>query len=242
MATHRIALVTGANKGIGFEIAKQLAEAGTTVLLGARDQARGQAAVETLAGQGLDVSLLILETTDQDSIAVAAKTIEAEHGHLDILVNNVGIYDGADSVPSKTSIAVVRDTMETNFIGTLAVTQALLPLLSKSEAGRIVNLSSTLGSITCNGDPKSAFYAAQAIGYNASKAALNMLTVQLAQELRDSNIIVTSVCPGFVKTDLSSNMGNVMPDEAAKTPVRYALCGDDVVSGRFVDKDGEVPW
>lgn len=242
MATRRIALVTGANKGIGFEAAKQLAETGITVLLGARDQERGQAAVENLLRRGLDVSLLLLDTTNEASIDVAANKIEAEYGHLDILINNVGVYDKADTVPGRTSLAIIRNTMEINFIGTVAVTKAMLPLLHKSESGRIVNLSSTLGSLKCNGDPTSPFYSAQNIGYNSSKAAVNMLTVQLSQELRDTNIIVTSVCPGFVKTDLSSNMGNVLPDEAAKTPVYYALIGDDFVSGRFMDTSGEVPW
>lgn len=132
--------------------------------------------------------------------------------------------------------------METNFFGTIAVTQALLPLLRKSDNGRIVNISSACGSLKCNGDQSSLFYSALYIAYNASKAAVNMLTVQLAQEFRDSNIVVTSVCPGFVKTDLNDNSADVLPEEAAKTPVHYALFGDYAVSGHFVDKNGELPW
>jgi NAD(P)-dependent dehydrogenase (short-subunit alcohol dehydrogenase family) len=242
MAIDRIALVTGANKGIGFEIAKQLSEAGVTVLLGARDQQRGQAAVERLSARGLHVLLLSLDTRDEKSIVAAAARIKADFGRLDILVNNVGIWDKADGVPSTASLADVRHTMETNFFGTLAVTQAMLPLLYKSQAGRIVNMSSMLGSLACNGDSSSPFYSAQFIGYNASKAALNMLTIQLAQELRNTKIVVNSVCPGFVKTDLSGNRGDLLPADAAKVPVRYALLGHDAVSGHFIDKDGEVRW
>ncbi|WP_319518890.1 SDR family oxidoreductase [uncultured Martelella sp.] len=243
MTNNRIALVTGANKGIGFEIARQLAETGAKVLLGARDPGRGQNAASILTVDGLDVSYLSLDTLDENSIHTAAARIEAEYGRLDILVNNVGIWDFRDGVPGGASLDAVRTTMETNFIGTLAVTQALLPLLHKSEAGRIVNLSSTLGSLACNGDPSSPYYSAQNIGYNASKAAVNMLTVELAEELRDSSIVVNSVCPGFVKTDLSGQTGTTLPAQAAKMPVRCALLGSqDAFSGRFVDAAGEIPW
>ncbi len=132
--------------------------------------------------------------------------------------------------------------MDTNFVGTLAVTQAMLPLLRGSPAARIVNLSSSLGSLTVNGDPTSPYYAARLIGYNASKAALNMLTVQLAEELRDTPIVVNSVSPGFVKTDLTGHNGFMTPEEGAKLPVEYALLGEGAVSGRFVEASGETPW
>jgi NAD(P)-dependent dehydrogenase (short-subunit alcohol dehydrogenase family) len=132
--------------------------------------------------------------------------------------------------------------METNFIGTLAVTQAMLPLLRKSAAGRIVNLATTLGSLAINGDPSSPYYSARLIGYNASKAALNMLTVQLAAELQAAGIIVNSVAPGYVKTDLTGHAGFMTPEEGARLPVQYALLGEDAVSGRFVEPAGEAPW
>lgn len=132
--------------------------------------------------------------------------------------------------------------METNFICTLAVTQAMLPLLRKSRAGRIVNLATTLGSLAINGDPSSPYYSARLIGYNASKAALNMLTVQLAAELADTPIVVNSVCPGYVKTDLTGQQGFMTPEEGARLPVTYALLGEDAVSGRFVEPDGDTPW
>jgi NAD(P)-dependent dehydrogenase (short-subunit alcohol dehydrogenase family) len=132
--------------------------------------------------------------------------------------------------------------METNFIGTLAVTQAMLPLLRKSHAGRIVNLATTLGSLAINGDPSSPYYSARLIGYNASKAALNMLTVQLAAELQGTSIVVNSVAPGYVKTDLTGYAGFMTAEEGARLPVKYALLNGDAVSGRFVEPAGETPW
>jgi NAD(P)-dependent dehydrogenase (short-subunit alcohol dehydrogenase family) len=239
----KIALVTGANKGIGFEIARQLAQAGVQTIIGARSPERGPAAVRDLSSQDLDVISVQLDTGDEASIAAAVSAISEKHGRLDILINNAGIANFADDgVPSRASLAAVREALETNFVGTLAVTQAMLPLLRKSAAARIINLSSALGSLTMNGDPTSPYYAAQLIGYNASKAALNMLTVQLNAELGDSAIVVNSVSPGFVKTDLTGGAGNMTPAEGAVTPVRYALLEDDSVSGRHLGPDGELPW
>jgi NAD(P)-dependent dehydrogenase (short-subunit alcohol dehydrogenase family) len=239
MANTRIALVTGANKGIGFEIARQLAQAGIHVLLGARNDERARAAVDALAAQGLAAQSVRLDLTDWEGIAAAATAIDAEHGKLDILVNNAGIFDFADAAPGKAALDAVRRVMDTNFLGTLAVTQAFLPLLRKAPSARIVNLSSSLGSLTLNGDPSSTYYANQFIGYNASKAALNMLTVQLHEALRGTGITVNSVSPGFVKTDLTG-YGVMTPEDGAKLPVRYALGGAQ--SGRFVEPDGETPW
>jgi NAD(P)-dependent dehydrogenase (short-subunit alcohol dehydrogenase family) len=240
--TNRIALVTGANKGIGLEIARQLAHAGVFVIIGARDPARAEAAVEDLASQGLKAQSVSIDLTDHRTIAVAAETIRAEHGKLDILVNNAGIVDADDGPPTTASAEAARRIMDTNFVGTLAVTQAMLPLLRKAPAARIVNLSSTLGSLSVNGDPTSPYYSARLIGYNASKAAVNMLTVQLAQELRDTPIVVNSVSPGYVKTDLTGHNGFMTPEEGAKLPVHYALLGENAVSGQFVEAGGETPW
>lgn len=239
MSTQRIALVTGANKGIGYAIAQQLAQAGVRVILGVRDAQRGQAAVASLRAQGLDVSAVALDVTDEASISAAAAAIQTEHSRLDILVNNAGIFDPADAPPSKASLAAVRRTMETNFFGVLAVTQAMLPLLRAAPAGRIVNLSSSLGSLTLNGDPSSTYYAAQYIGYNASKAALNMLTVQLHEELKGTGMVVNSVSPGFVKTDLTG-YGTMTPEEGARLPVQFALTGTE--SGLFFEPGGRTPW
>jgi NAD(P)-dependent dehydrogenase (short-subunit alcohol dehydrogenase family) len=239
---NRIALVTGANKGIGLEIARQLAQAGVCVIIGARDAERGEAAVKDLSSQGLDATFVQLDLVDEASIAAAAATISNEHGRLDILVNNAGIVDGADGGPSRASLQAVRRIFDTNFFGTLAVTQAMLPLLLKSAAARIVNLSSALGSLAVNGDPSSPFYSARLTGYNASKAALNMLTVQLSAELRDTLHVVNAVSPGYVKTDLTGGNGFLTPEQGAKTPVKFALLGDDAVSGRHFGADGEIAW
>lgn len=242
MTTQRIALVTGANKGIGLEIARQLAQSGVYVLLGARDVARGRQAVASLASAGLDVEAIEIDLNDQATIEAAAQAIDRRHGRLDILVNNAGIVDAEDGPPSVATADAARRLMETNFIGTLAVTQAMLPLLRRSLAGRIVNLATTLGSLSINGDPTSPYYDARLIGYNASKAALNMLTVQLAAELKDTSIAVNSVAPGYVKTDLTGNNGFMTAEEGARLPVEYALLGDGAVSGRFVEPAGNAPW
>lgn len=239
MSQERIALVTGANKGIGFEIARQLAEAGVRIFLGSRDAARGQIAADQLAVKGLKVQAIPLDLTNGASIEAAAAHIAHQHDRLDILVNNAGIFDFSDGAPGKASIDAVRRVVEVNFIGALAVTQAVLPLLRAAPSGRIVNLASSLGSLTLNADPSSTYYAQRYIGYNASKAALNMLTIQLAQELRDTRVTAHSVSPGFVKTDLTG-YGTMTPEEGARLPVQYAL--GDMPSGQFVEPDGATPW
>jgi NAD(P)-dependent dehydrogenase (short-subunit alcohol dehydrogenase family) len=238
----RIALVTGSNKGIGLEIARQLGRAGITVLLAVRDESRGTSAVELLRSEGLDAHRVRLDVTDAGCARDAAALIAARFKRLDILVNNAGIVDAGDGAPSGASVDAVRRLFETNFLGALTVTQAMLPLLRMSPAGRIVNMSSSLGSLKGNGDPSSAYYAARLMGYNASKAALNMLTVQLAQELRDTGILVNSACPGFVKTDLNGNTGTLSVPEAAATPVRLALLRSDRPTGKFLNTEGEVAW
>jgi NAD(P)-dependent dehydrogenase (short-subunit alcohol dehydrogenase family) len=240
--TKRLALVTGANKGIGLEIARQLGQASVTVLLAARDRQRGNAAAALLQSEGLDVHPILLDITDPASVRDAAASIAATYGRLDILVNNAGINVAGDGAPGSTSVDVVRRVFETNFFGSLAITQAVLPLLRQSSSGRIVNLSSTLGSIAGNADKTSPYFNARLIGYNASKAALNMLTVQLVGELGDSPVIVNSVSPGYVKTDLTGNMGYLSPSEGAAIPVRIALQSEREPQGKFLDAEGEVAW
>jgi len=239
MTQPRIALVTGGNKGIGLEIARQLAQAGLCVVIGARDTGRGAEAAARLAEGGLEASWVRLNLNEPKTLAAAAAHLTAEHGRLDVLINNAGIFDFEDAVPSKASIEAVRRVMEVNFIGTLAVTQAMLPLVRAAEKGRIVNVSTSLASLTLNGDPTSTYYSQQFIGYNASKAALNMLTVQLHEELKESGVKVNSVSPGFVKTDLTG-YGTMTPQEGARLPVQYALGGEG--SGAFVEPDGITPW
>ena len=196
----RIALVTRTNKGIGFEIARQLGQEGHHILIDARDRGRGQSAVAELGSIGFAARFVQIDLTKLETIAGAAADIEAQEGRLDITTSG-------DGLPAAASLEAVRNTLDTNFFGTLAVTQAMLPLLKRSASGRVVNLSSGLGSLTQTGDPSSEFAAFRFIGYGASKAALNMLTVQLAAELKDSGIKVDSADPGYTATDLNGRRG-----------------------------------
>ena len=239
---NQAALVTGANKGIGVAMVRQLARTGMTVWLGARNVGLGDAAAATLRGDGLDVRFVELDLDRPATIADAASTIGAAHGGLDVLVNNAGIADPEDGPPSQASVDAVRRIMEVNFIGMLAVTQAMLPLLRRAPAARIVNLSSGLGSITWNSDPAWSFAAVKLIGYNASKAAVNMLTVQLAYELRDTPIKVNAANPGYTATDLNAHRGNQTLEEGAAEPVRLALLPSDGPTGGFFETAGPNPW
>lgn len=238
----RIALITGANKGIGLEIARQIGKADHRVLLGARDASLGEAAASALKGEGIDVCFIHIDLSNPGTIQGAAATIDADYGRLDVLVNNAGIADRADGPPSKTSIDAVRRIFDTNFFGTLAVTQAMLPLLRKSSSGRIVNVSSGLGSLAHNGDPSWEFVEAKFLGYNSSKAALNMLTVQLAAELQNAGIKVNSADPGFTATDLNAHRGRQTIPEGAAAAVRLALLPDDGPTGGFFSASNTEPW
>ncbi len=237
-----IALVTGANKGIGFETARQLALSGCTILLGARNKALGEEAAAKLTAEGLDVHFLAIDLADQASITAAAGAVAAEFGHLDILVNNAGIADRQDGPPSTTKIGAIESTLRINFIGAVAVTQAMLPLLRKAPAARIVNVSSGLGSLTQNGDLAYGYVGVKFLAYSASKAALNMLTVQLAYELRDTPIKVNSADPGYTATDLNGNQGTQTIPEGAAEAIRLALLPADGPSGTYSDSKGIVPW
>jgi NAD(P)-dependent dehydrogenase (short-subunit alcohol dehydrogenase family) len=239
----RIALVTGGNKGIGLELSRNLSGAGCTVLLGARDAERGQHAVRKLEQNGFgDIHFIELDVTRQHTITAAAQVIEAQYGRLDILMNNAGINSRGDGLPSAADPAVVQRVFDTNFLGVLRVSQTMLPLLRKSAAGRIVNVSSGLGSLSLSSDPSSSSYDTKLIGYCASKAALNMLTVHLAYELRDTNIKVNSANPGFTKTDLNDNRGIQPVEVGAIAATRLALLDEDGPTGGVFSKDGPDPW
>jgi NAD(P)-dependent dehydrogenase (short-subunit alcohol dehydrogenase family) len=238
----RVALITGANKGIGFEVARQIGRAGLIVLAAARNAVAGEQAAAALAAEGMDARFLPLDVTDRASIAGAAATIGDAFGHLDVLVNNAGISDPADGRPSLAGLDAVERVLRTNFLGALAVTQAMLPLLHKASAARIVNVSSGLGSLTQNGDPAYPSAATKLIGYSASKAALNMLTVQLAYELRDTGIKVNSADPGYTATALNGHRGHQTVPEGAAETIRLALLADDGPSGSYSDRRGVVPW
>ena len=238
----RIALVTGANKGMGFEIARQLGKSGLLVLVGARNPALGQAAVERLRGEGVDGRYPEIDLTEPATITAAAADIESQEGRLDILVNNAGVSTPGDGSPGAASLEAVRRTFDTNFFGSFAVTRAMLPLLKRSVSGRIVNVSSGLGSLTQIGDPTSEFAAFRFIGYGASKAALNMLTVQLAAELKDSGIKVNSADPGYTATDLNGHRGRQTIPEGAAAAIRLALLPDDGPTGGFFSAGHPQPW
>ena len=239
----KIALITGANKGIGFEVARQLGKAGCVVLLGARNPALGEDAASKLRNQDLEAQFIELDLRLREIIQEAAGFIGSKFQRLDILVNNAGIADlAADGPPSTADIEAVQRIIQTNFLGTLAVTQSMLPLLRKSESGRVVNVSSGLGSLTRNGQPDWDFASYTLLGYSASKAALNMLTVQLAFELRDTPIKVNSAEPGYTATDLNHHRGHQTVEEGAAETVRLALLPQDGPTGGFFQTDSGVPW
>ncbi|MBD0262913.1 MAG: SDR family oxidoreductase [Tolypothrix sp. Co-bin9] len=239
---NKVALITGANKGIGLEIARQLGLQGITVLIGARDEKRGQEAADKLhAEHNIDARAVQLDVTDNGSIEAAAKHIESEFGKLDILINNAGI--ALDRIPpSQLDIEVLRRTYDTNFFGVFAVIKAMLPLLRKSEAGRIVNMSSGLASLAQNSDPNYEFAEMKILAYNSSKTALNAMTIQFAHELKDTPIKVNSADPGYVATDINANSGKRTVEQGAIAPVRLATLPDDGPTGGFFDENGVVPW
>ncbi|MEV0713785.1 SDR family oxidoreductase [Asanoa sp. NPDC050611] len=245
------ALITGANKGIGRAVAEQLAGLGMTVLLGARDAGRGSAAVAAIRAGGGDAHAVTLDVTDGASIAAAAGWIESRFGHLDVLVNNAGITgsgqispaDAHDQVPSSVDLDMVRSVFETNVFGVIAVTNAMLPLLRRSPAPRIVNVSSAAGSLTMGSDPQGPLSALLAsAAYSPSKTAVNALTVQYAHELRKDGILVNAADPGFVATDINNHTGFLTTAQGAAAVVRLATLGPDGPTAGFFSADAAVPW
>jgi len=246
-----VALVTGANQGIGLQIAKDLVAHGFTVLVGSRNLERGQAAAKEI---GPEARVLQLDVTDQASIAAAAQRIRKELGRLDVLVNNAAISNTSKlpdmsvqdyaklTRPSNVSLAEVRTVWETNVFGVLAVTQAMLPLLREAPAARVVNVSSGVGSLSRNSDPAYAYRAIFGPGYAASKTALNAMTVAMAIELESTGIKVNAACPGYTKTNLNNYSGTRSVEEGAREPVRLALLGPDGPTGTFSNEDGPLPW
>ena len=235
-------LITGANKGIGFETARQLGEKGFQVLVGARDETKGAAAVEKLKAEGFDADFVKIDATDAETIKNAAQTIGEKYGNLDVLINNAGIAVDMGHQPSEVSQEMLRQTFDTNFFGVIAVTQAFLPLIKKSAAGRIVNVSSGLGSLTQNSDPTWEFYEAKPLAYNASKTALNAFTVILAHELKDTNIKVNSADPGYTATDLNGNQGSKTVEQGASVITDLATLPHDGATGSYFDDQGVLPW
>ena len=238
----KIVLITGGNKGIGFETARQLGKMGYEILLGSRNEKRGLEAVTLLEKENIKAKTVGLNVTDPASILSTAERIEQEYGWLDILINNAGVFLEGEITQSELDLSILKRTYETNVFGVFSVTKAMLPLLRKSSSGRIVNLSSGLGSLTLNTDPKSEFYNVNTLAYNSSKTAVNALTVFFAKELLHSPIKINSVCPGFTATDLNGNSGYRSVDQAASIVVKLATINSDGPTGGFFDDDGVVPW
>jgi NAD(P)-dependent dehydrogenase (short-subunit alcohol dehydrogenase family) len=241
MSEQTIALVTGANKGIGYEIAAGLGRLGVSVGVGARDDGRREAAVAKLRAEGIDAFGVPLDVTDETSVAAAADLVEGRAGRLDVLVNNAAVTGGMPQSPTTVDPATVRTVVETNVLGVVRVTNAMLPLLRRAASPRIVNMSSTVGSLTRQSVP-GAETGPISVAYAPSKTFLNAVTVQYAKELRDTNILVNAGCPGFCATDLNGFRGVRTPEQGAQIAIRLATLPDDGPTGGFFDDDGAIPW
>jgi NAD(P)-dependent dehydrogenase (short-subunit alcohol dehydrogenase family) len=244
----KIAFITGGNRGLGFQTALQLKDTGAKVVIGSRDHAQGQQAVEKLRAAGVDADVLEFDITKAGDAQVAYDYFNSRYGRLDILVNNAGIaagvFPGTGPEHSATQVSseLLHKVFETNFFAQVALTNTLLPLIRKSAAGRIVNLSSILGSLSLHADPQSPIYHAKSFAYDASKTALNAYTIHLAHELRDTNIKVNSAHPGWVKTDMGGSQAPMELSEGGKTSAALATLPDDGPSGGYFHLGQPLPW
>lgn len=240
----KVALITGANRGLGLETARKLGQQGITVLVAARDLAKSEATAASLTKEGIDARAIKLDVNDPADYAAAAKSIEKDFGALDILVNNAGIFldNRGPNETSTTSEDVLRKTFDTNFFAVVSLTQELLPLLRKSKAGRIVNLSSILGSLTLHATKGSYVYDAKTFAYNASKAALNAFTIHLAHELANTKIKVNSAHPGWVKTEMGGEGAMLEIEDGVKTSVQLATLPEDGPTGGYFHMGESLPW
>ncbi|MEV5747364.1 SDR family oxidoreductase [Actinoallomurus sp. NPDC052308] len=250
-AHQQVALITGANKGIGRATAEQLAALGMTVLVGARDPRRGEEAATALRAAGGDAHAITLDVTDPATVQEAARLVEERCGHLDALVNNAGITgsgqvapeDALDQIPSSVDLDMVRAVFETNVFGVITVTNAMLPLLRRSPAPRIVNVSSAAASLAIAADPDGPLAdLPTSAAYTPSKTALNALTVQYANELRKDGIFVNAAAPGYVDTDMNDHKGHLTPGQGAAIVVRLATLSADGPTGGFFSENGPLPW
>ena len=241
----KVALVTGANKGLGFETARQLGKLGYTVLLGSRDALKGEVAARQLRGEGIDARVVKLDVTRQSDIDAVARLVEREFGALDVLVNNAGVMlekGWTQNTTSETRLDNLRASFEANVFAVVMLTNALLPSLKKAAAARVVNVSSMLGSVSLQATPGSPSYGTKLFAYNASKAALNMFTIHLAHELRNTKIKVNSAHPGWVKTDLGGSSAPMTAVEGAKTEVLLATLPEDGPTGGFFHAGEAIAW
>ena len=236
----KTALVTGANKGIGLEIAAGLSRLGFRVGVGARDAGRREEAVEKLRADGHDVFGVALDVTSDESVAAAAAQLE-EAGGLDVLVNNAGITGGMPQEPSQVSAAQVLEVVDVNVVGVIRVTNAMLPMLRRSASPRVVNVSSTVGSLTLQTAQADAVGPISA-AYSPTKSYLNAVTIQYAKELADTGILINLGCPGYVATDLNDHQGFRTPEQGAAIFLELATLPDDGPSGTFRDETGVQPW
>jgi NAD(P)-dependent dehydrogenase (short-subunit alcohol dehydrogenase family) len=242
----KVVLISGANKGIGLETARQLGKMGYTVLLGSRDKAKGEAAADGLRKEGIDARAVKLDVTKQADIDAVAKLIDQEFGGvLDALVNNAGVMfekSWTNNTTSETKLEDLRATFETNLFAVVAMTKAMLPALRRSKAGRVVNVTSILGSVSLQATKGSPVYGTKLFAYNSSKAALNMFTIHLAHELRGTKIKVNSAHPGWVKTDMGGPGAPLGVTDGAKTLVELATLGDDGPTGAYLHNGEAIPW
>jgi NAD(P)-dependent dehydrogenase (short-subunit alcohol dehydrogenase family) len=245
----KVAFITGANKGIGLETARGLGKLGFTVVLGSRDEVRGRAAADKLRSEGIEnVEAVRFDVNRPEDYQEIARHLEQRYGKLDVLVNNAGVqleeadFGNSFNTTSTVTPEALRQTFETNFFSVVALTQALLPLIRKAPAGRIVNLSSVLGSLTLHSDPSSGIYDKKAFAYDASKTALNAFTVHLAQELHGTRIKVNSAHPGWVQTDMGGSSAPMALSEGGKTSVQLATLPDDGPTGGYFHLGEPLPW
>ncbi|MHB9856638.1 SDR family oxidoreductase [Streptomyces sp. YIM S03343] len=241
MSEKTIALVTGANKGIGYEIAAGLGARGWSVGVGARDEQRRKDAVATLRAAGADAFGVPLDVTDAGSVAAAVQLIEERAGRLDVLVNNAGVAGGWPEEPTTIDLETVRRLLETNVLGVIRVTNAMLPLLLRSAHPRIVNQSSHVGSLTLQTTPGVDLGGISG-AYTPTKTYLNAVTIQYAKELSGTNVLINNACPGYVATDLNGFSGTQTPEQGAAIAIRLATLPDDGPTGQLLDDSGVVPW
>ncbi len=243
MSGTKSALVTGANKGIGYEIAAGLGALGYTVGVGARDATRRDDAVARLRDAGVDAFGVPLDVTEDDSVTAAAALVEERIGRLDALVNNAGITGGQEQRPTTADLDVVRTVLETNVLGVIRVTNAMLPLLRRSPSPRIVNVSSGVGSLARqSGSVGEATAGPVAVAYSPSKTSLNAVMLQYVRELAGTDVLINAACPGYVATDLNGFRGVRTPQQGAATPIRLATLPDGGPTGGFFEDAGVVPW
>ncbi|WP_224368074.1 SDR family oxidoreductase [Hyalangium versicolor] len=250
MSDKKVAFITGGNRGLGLETAKQLGQLGIFPVIGSRNLEQGRVAVALLRAEGIEADAIQFDVVDKEHYRAAYEYFEQRFGKLDILINNAGVSlegEPADAPARKDPTSsltedALRGTMEANFFGVVLSTQVLLPLIRKSPAGRIVNLSSNLGSLTWHSDPTSRIYPVKMFAYDTSKAALNSFTIHLAHELRNTPIKVNSVHPGWVHTQLGGKVAPTTPEEGAKTSVRLATLPADGPTGGYFHQDQHLPW